>query len=198
MPSPLATLPLLEVETRAQWRAWLQAHHTTATGVWLVTYKKATGHRHLPYADAVEEALCFGWIDSKPGTVDAERSKLLYTPRKPKSVWSAVNKERIERLLAVGQMTTAGIAAVERARANGSWDALVQSDALQEPPALQEAFAANAAARKHFDAFPPSTRKQLLAWIWDAKTDATRAKRIAETVSKAAENIRANQWQKKG
>lgn len=197
MATASADLPHFEAETREAWRAWLQANHATSRGVWLVTYKKTAGDRHLPYSEAVEEALCFGWIDSKPGKVDDLRTKLTYTPRKPKSVWSSVNKERVARLIASGVMTPAGLEKIEIARANGSWDALAQSDAGEEHPALQEAFAAAPEARRHFNAFPSSARKQLLQWIWSAKTDATRAKRIAETVARAAENQRANQWQPK-
>jgi uncharacterized protein YdeI (YjbR/CyaY-like superfamily) len=194
MATALQELPHFQAESRAQWRDWLKKYHKTGTGVWLVTYKKSSGGPHLPYAEAVEEALCFGWIDSKPGIVDAERTKLMYTPRKPNSVWSKVNKERLERLIASGKMTDAGLEKIEIARQNGSWDALNKSDALEEHPELSKALKSNKLARKHFYAFPASIRKQLLQWIYSAKTDATRDKRIAETVEKAAQNIRANQW----
>ena len=108
-------------ETRAEWRRWLAANHTSAPGVWLVSWKKPTGKPAVGYGAAVEEALCFGWIDSLAKTVDEERSRQLFTPRRPKSSWSASNVERVERLLAAGLMEPAGLAAVEDAKARGAW-----------------------------------------------------------------------------
>lgn len=184
----------VEVASRAQWRAWLFDHHASAPGVWLVTFKKATGERHLPYDDVVEEALCFGWVDSKGRLLDDARSQLLVTPRKPGSNWSRKNKQRVERLLADGLMASAGLAAVEGARADGSWTALDDVEDLLEPDDLRAALDGDPQARRRWDGFPPSTRRGILEWIGNAKRDETRAKRIGETASLAAQSIRANQW----
>lgn len=169
-------------ETRADWRRWLEANHATAPGVWLVTYKKGSGQPHLPWDDVVEEALCFGWIDSRGNKVDAVRTKLLVTPRRPGSAWSRVNKERIERLLANGLMTPAGQARIDAAQADGSWPALDEVEALVVPPDLEAALDADSAARAGWETFPPSVKKPLLWWVVSAKRPATRARRIAEIV----------------
>jgi uncharacterized protein YdeI (YjbR/CyaY-like superfamily) len=179
--------------TRAEWRDWLAEHHATAPGVWLVSYKAATGKPRFSYEAAVEEALCFGWIDSIERRLDDERSMLTFTPRKKRSNWSASNKARVERLIADGLMTPAGLAAVEVAKTDGSWTALDAVEALEMPADLRDALAANQVAHLHFDAFPPSVRKGIYAWIAGAKRPGTRQKRIAETVRLAGENIRANQ-----
>jgi uncharacterized protein YdeI (YjbR/CyaY-like superfamily) len=114
--------PQVEVESREELRRWLEANHETSPGIWLVTYKKGDP-RYLPYEHVVEEALCFGWIDSKARRVDDRRTSIVLTPRKPRSNWSAPNRARVERLLAAGLMTPAGVAAIERAKADGTWDA---------------------------------------------------------------------------
>lgn len=180
--------------TRAEWRAWLAEHHERPTGVWLISYKKATGKPRFAYDEAVEEALCFGWIDSIQRKVDDERSMLWFAPRKKGTGWSKPNKERVERLLAAGQMAPAGLAKVEAARKDGSWAALDAVEALEVPPDLAEALAAYPAAQQHWDAFPRSVKRGILEWILTAKTAPTRAKRIAETARLADENKRANQW----
>jgi uncharacterized protein YdeI (YjbR/CyaY-like superfamily) len=196
-PSALDALPHVEPASRAQWRSWLAAYHAQATGVWLVTWKKGTDHPTVSYDDAVEEALCFGWVDSKPGKVDAQRTRLLFTPRKPKSVWAATNKARVQKLVAAGRMTPAGQAAIDIAKANGAWDALNEVDALTMPDDLVRALKAQTNAAQHFDAFPPGVRKAILQWIASAKTEPTRAKRVLETATLAARNERANQWRPK-
>lgn len=180
--------------TRAEWRAWLERHHTRPNGVWLITYKKATGKPRVEYDEAVEEALCFGWIDSKANKLDDERSLLWFAPRKPRTGWSRPNKERVERLLAAGLMAPAGLAKVEAARRDGSWSALDAVEDLEVPPDLATALAGYPAARAHFDAFPRSARRSILEWIASAKTAPTRARRIEETARLAEENRRANQW----
>jgi uncharacterized protein YdeI (YjbR/CyaY-like superfamily) len=186
--------PHVEVTTRGQWRAWLAEHHADAPGVWLVTFKKATGDRYVPYEDTVEEALCFGWIDSVRRRVDEERSRLLFTPRRSGSAWSRPNKERVERLLADGRMTPAGQAAVDAARADGTWEKLDRVEDLVEPDDLREALDADPDARRHWDAFPRSARRGILEWIGTAKKPETRAKRVGETAELAAQDVRANQW----
>lgn len=185
-----------EARLRAEWRCWLERNCQREAGVWLVTFKKWTGVGDLDYASAVEEALCFGWVDSKPGKVDAERSKLWFTKRKPKSVWSKINKERIQRLTQAKRMAPAGLAAVALAKKNGTWEALDEVEAMVVPPDLAQALRANAKAQGYFEAFPPSAKKGILQWIQSAKQVATREKRIAETVALAAKNARANSWPK--
>lgn len=176
---------------RAAWRQWLQQHHSSSPGVWLVYCKKASGQPSVTYAEAVEEALCFGWIDSHPRKLDADRTQLLFTPRKPKSGWSRVNKERLERLEAAGQLMPAGLAAIARAKQNGAWESLDAAEAGLIPDDLAAALAVNAPAAQHFAAFSTSARKMILTWVLGAKQPETRARRISETVRLAALNKRA-------
>jgi uncharacterized protein YdeI (YjbR/CyaY-like superfamily) len=183
--------------TRAAWREWLESHHTQAEGVWLISYKKATGKARFDYDEAVEEAICFGWIDSKVNKLDAERSMLWFAPRKPKTGWSRPNKERVERMLAAGLMHPAGLAKVKRAKADGTWSALDGVEALHVPPDLAKALAAYPGAAEYFDAFPRSVKRGILEWILVAKKAETRAARISETARLAGQNLRVNQWRGK-
>ena len=120
--SALDDAPLVQPDDRAAWRAWLEANHVTARSVWLVTWRTRSGRRGLDYEAAIEEALCFGWVDGTAGTVDEERGKLYFAQRKPRSVWAATNKARVERLIASGRMQAAGLAAIERASARVQHD----------------------------------------------------------------------------
>jgi uncharacterized protein YdeI (YjbR/CyaY-like superfamily) len=181
----------VHADDRATWRAWLEANHGTAGGAWLVTWRAGSGRLGLDYQEAVEEALCFGWVDSTGGRVDDERSKLYFAPRKPRSAWAATNKARVERLIADGRMAPAGLAAIERAKANGSWEVLDSVERLEVPADLAESLAAQPPAAVNFGAFPPSARKQMLAWVATARRPETRAARIAEIVQAAARNERA-------
>jgi uncharacterized protein YdeI (YjbR/CyaY-like superfamily) len=181
-------------KSRAEWRAWLEEHHTQTEGVWVISYKKASGKPRMEYEESVEEALCYGWIDSKRNKLDEERSMLWFSPRKPGTGWSKINKERVERLLEAGQMAPAGLEKVEAAKLDGSWFALDEVEALMIPIDLQEALDANPPANQYFEAFPRSVKRAILEWIAHAKKPETRAKRIDETARLAAENKRANQW----
>lgn len=181
----------------AEWRNWLEENHTRTTGIWLISFKQAAGKPRISYDDAVESALCFGWIDSKPRTLDTERSMLWFSPRKKGSAWSKKNKERVEQLVATNQMHKAGLEKVDEAKQDGSWNKLDSVEALEIPPDLMKAFKANPGSQSNFDAFPRSTKRAILEWIGSAKTEATRGKRVSETATLAAENIRANQWTKK-
>jgi uncharacterized protein YdeI (YjbR/CyaY-like superfamily) len=181
-------------KTRAEWRDWLAQHHTQKEGIWLVSYKKATGKSRFDYDEAVEEALCFGWIDSKGNKLDDERSMLWFAPRKPGTGWSKLNKSRVERLTADGLMMPAGLAKIEAAKQDGSWNVLDSVEALEIPPDLRKALASNQTAGQYFEAFPRSVKRAILEWISNAKKSETRAKRIEETVTLAEKNIRANQW----
>lgn len=187
----------LQPRNRAAWRRWLMTHHDSSTGVWVVTYKKSAGKPSPSYEELVLEALCFGWIDSRPGKVDDERTKLYFCPRKKGSGWAATNKARIIELDEQGLMTPAGRAVIEQAKADGSWTKLDRSEAIVTPPALAKAFRAYPGSRRNFDAFPPGIRKQLIFWVDDAKREPTRDKRADEVARLAQQNIRANQWQPK-
>jgi uncharacterized protein YdeI (YjbR/CyaY-like superfamily) len=178
---------------RAAWRIWLGANHATSSGVHLVTWRHATGKPSLTYVDAVEEALCVGWIDSKAGKLDEDRSTLWFTPRRPRSGWSRPNKERIERLIATGQMLPAGLAVIEEAKHRGTWTLLDDVEDLVVPADLAAAFDAHPPAAANFDAFSRSARRALLAWIVQARRPATRARRIVATAEAAARNERANE-----
>jgi uncharacterized protein YdeI (YjbR/CyaY-like superfamily) len=181
--------PHLDVADRATWRAWLEANHASATGVWLVMNRRDA--RTTLYEMAVEEALCFGWIDSTAGRVDDERGKLYFAPRKPRSGWAATNKARLEKLMAEGRMAPAGLAAVERAKANGSWELLDSVERMEAPADLTAALAhAGAVAAANFQAWPASIRKQAFAAIAQAKRPQTRAQRIARIVDHAIRNVR--------
>jgi uncharacterized protein YdeI (YjbR/CyaY-like superfamily) len=181
----------VEVTSRAQWRDWLEQHHADTAGIWVVTHKKAAGDIHLPYAEIVEEALCFGWVDSKGRALDERRSMLLLTPRKRGSGWSRPNKERIARLEAAGLIAPAGRAVLDAARADGSWTALDAVENLEEPPELAAALDAEPDARRHWDAFPRTAKRAVLDWLRQAKKPETRAARVRQTVEQAARNVRA-------
>ena len=191
MAGKLDGLERVEFTSRAQWRAWLRKHHARDTGIWLVHWKKAFPDKYIGYAAIVEEELCFGWIDSLPRKLDAQRTMLYLSPRKPRSVWSKLNKDRVAHLLADGRMAKPGLAKVEAAKADGSWSALDAVESLEVPADLSNALAKNAAAKRHFSAFTPGARKMILAWIGGARTPATREERIRQTVEQAARNIRA-------
>lgn len=175
---------------RVAWRQWLEQHHTTETGVWLV-YDKGK-NRKLKWEDIVQEALCFGWIDSRPGKISETQSKIYVSRRKPKSVWSKINKQHIENLQAAGLMMPAGLEAVKVGKQNGSWDALNRSDNLELPTELAEGLAQNPVALKNFNSFSVSSRKMILSWIYEAKRDETFQKRVEQTIRMAQKNLRAN------
>jgi uncharacterized protein YdeI (YjbR/CyaY-like superfamily) len=175
-----------EPADRVQWRAWLAEHHATSPGVWVVLHRTEPGQQRLGLDGAVEEALCFGWIDSTLRSLGDGRRALLFTPRRPGGTWSRTNKQRVARLAAQGLMTAAGQAAVERARSDGSWSILDDIDALTIPPDLDAALAADPRARAGFEAQTASQKKSALWWIASARRPQTRARRIAETAARTA------------
>lgn len=177
---------------RAAWRDWLSKHHDMQQAVWLVYDKGA--HRTLSYDDIVEEALCFGWVDSKPGTVSTTQSKLYLSKRKQRSAWSKSNKLRIEKLTESGLMRPAGLQAVAIAKQNGSWDALNKSDNFELPTELSTMLSANTAAKAFYDALSPSSKRIILEWIYSAKKEETRRARIIETVELAEKGIKAHHY----
>ncbi|WP_104166873.1 YdeI family protein [Cryobacterium sp. N22] len=183
--------PIIHAETREQWRAWLTHNLTSARGVWLCSWRNTTGRPRCPYPEAVEEAICFGWIDSTNTILDDERSLQLFTPRRPKSSWTRLNRERAADMEARGLMTDAGRRAIAAAQANGWWTIADQVEDLAEPPDLKAALDRDPQARSNWNGFPPSARKQMLWWIVSAARDSTRAGRIAQIVSEAVNGRRA-------
>lgn len=183
--------PHVHADDRETWRAWLEANHATARGAWLVTWRPGSGRVGLGYDAAVEEALCFGWVDSTAGRLDDRRSRLYFAPRRPRSPWAATNKARVERLTAEGRMAPSGLAAVERARTNGSWEVLDSAERLEVPDDLAAALDARPPGAANFAAFPASTRKQLLGWVATAVRPATRAARVAKVADAAARDDRS-------
>lgn len=185
---------ILYAPDRAAWRAWLQRHHQLAESIWLVQHRKTNPHPCVSYEEVVLEALCFGWIDSRPQKLDDERYLLFVSKRKPRSGWSASNKRRLAILVRDGLMMPAGLEAVDTAKRNGSWSVIDDAEAVVMPADLKSAFLRNKSAATFFEAFPPSAKRGIYTWISLAKTASTREKRIRETVALAAQNIRANQW----
>ncbi len=167
----------------AAWRWWLAANHGQARGVWVASWRKASGREAVPYADLVEEALCFGWIDSTVNTFDDDRGLQLMTPRKPKSSWTRLNRRRVAELEAQGRMTDAGRRSVEVAKANGWWMLYDSVEDLIEPNELAAALDANPTARSNWNALAPSLRKQLLWSVVSAAKPETKAKRIERIVA---------------
>ena len=175
-----------------EWSAWLARHHADRSGVWLVSPRSAA-LRAVDYDNAVVEALRYGWVDSVQRPLDENRTMQWFAPRRAGSGWARSNKLRIERLEQEGRLEPAGRAAVETARANGSWSLFDEVDALTVPEDLAAALAAHPGSREQWDAFPPSARRGILAWIVLAKRPATRERRVREAAEKAARGERANE-----
>lgn len=183
--------PIYHAQTRSEWRAWLEENHDEVRGVWLCSWRSETQGPRCPYPDAVEEAICFGWIDSTAGALDDERGLQLFTPRKPKSSWTRLNRRRVAEMEKAGLMSDAGRRAVDVAKANGWWTIYDAVEDLIEPDELAAALDADPAARAAWDGFPPSARKMMLWWVISAAQQKTRARRISEIVEKAAVGERA-------
>lgn len=187
-------IPTFYAKDQKAWRQWLTDNHEKAKSVWLIIFKKQSGVASVYYPAAVDEALCFGWIDSKPNKRDEQSFYQYFSKRNPKSNWSKVNKEKIDRLLAEDRMAPAGLVMVAHAKESGTWTALDEVENLIIPSDLAAAFDKYSNARAHFEAFPPSTKRGILEWIFNARRAATRQKRIDETAELAEQNIRANQY----
>lgn len=175
---------------RAQWRAWLERHHASAPFVWLIYLRRGSGRASVTYDEAVEEALCFGWIDSKVEPIDESSWRQYFCPRKPKSVWSKLNKDRVARMLDAGKMTEAGLRVIDAAKQDGSWSSLDAVEALEMPEDFAQALAARNGARQFFDSTSRTNRKQTLYWIASAKRAETRAERITKAAEAAARSER--------
>lgn len=183
----------VEVKSRKELRTWLEANHGQSESIWLVHYKKGSDY-YLAYDEIVAEAICWGWIDSLPRKLDDERTMHRLSPRKPGSNWSARNKGFAEAACCSGHMQPSGQRAIDRAKNDGSWNAL---DAIEEgivPRDLIAELQCHDGATGNFEAFPQSVRRGILEWINNAKTQKTRDARIVDTAQKAARGERANQF----
>ena len=189
----MATLSQFQPRSRAAWRAWLKKHHAKSPGVWLIYAKKHTGIPSLSYNDAVEEALCFGWIDSLLHPVDDSLYRQVFTPRKPKSAWSALNRKRAARLIEAGLMTAAGMTLITLAKKTGQWSVHKPSESLTIPAELKTALDANAAAKKNWPAYTESQRKMFLYMVNGAKRPETRAKRVARVIEIVSSGVKFSQ-----
>jgi uncharacterized protein YdeI (YjbR/CyaY-like superfamily) len=177
----------LEVITRKDWREWLEENHTSVPEVWIVFYKKHTGLPSLSYDDAVEEALCFGWIDSIIKRLDDGRYVRKFTPRKPGSNWSEINKTRARKMMDAGRMTDAGLKAIEEAKKSREWNRKHEPSRLppeEIPQELEEAFSKHPRAREGFESLAPSYRRKYVMWIASAKRPETRQRRTDEAIGK--------------
>lgn len=189
-----ANIKTVHLKTRNAWRIWLEKNHAKKEGVWLILYKKNSKVRGVNYVDAVEEALCFGWIDSIKKKRDEDSSIQFFSKRKPKSSWSKSNRDRVKKLVKQGLMTPAGQAMIDLAKKNGSWTASIGIEKIIIPSDLKQIFDKKPKALGYFERFPPSSKQLILRWILAAKTPETRLKRIRETVKLAGKNIRANHY----
>ncbi len=188
-----------EIETfypksRQEWREWLQENHTQKQSVWLIYYKKKSAIPTVMYSDAVDEALCFGWIDSKAKPLDNEKFMQFFSKRKANSVWSKVNKAKVERLIGEGLMTKAGFESIEIAQQNGSWTILDEAEALIIPKDLDDEFQKRPKAKNYFLGLSRSDKRNILQWLVLAKREETRQKRIAEIVELADQNQKPKQF----
>lgn len=185
-------IPAFYASTNAEWRNWLAENGSSEKAVCLILYHKKSKTPCIDYKESIEQALCFGWIDSKANKRDEESSYLQFTPRKAKSNWSKVNRERVERMLEQGLMTPAGQAMIDLAKANGCWEGLADAQNTIIPWDLQKLFDKNTEAFENFQKFSPSSKRMILEWITKAKKEETREKRIVQTVELAAKNVKAN------
>lgn len=181
-------------ENREQWREWLAKNHAKESSVWLIYYKKSSDKPSITYSDAVDEALCFGWIDSKIKSLDSEKYMQFFCVRKPKSVWSKVNKQKVAHLIDQGLMTKAGLAAIETAKINGSWQILDEAEALLIPHDLSIALSESPVAQDYFLNLSRTDKRNLLQWVAIAKKIETRQKRIREIVISAEKQSKPKQF----
>ena len=181
-------------KNQKDWRAWLELNHKEEKPVWLIFYKKKSPSYNLSWSDSVDEALCFGWIDSTKRTIDSEKYKQYFSKRKAKSNWSKVNKDKVEILIAKGLMQESGYKSIEIAKENGSWTILDAVEALIIPEDLKEELTKDKRAKDFFEGLSKSAKKVLLYWVFSAKRKETRQKRILEIVENAGHNLKPKQF----
>lgn len=182
---------------RHVWRTWLVENHATAKEIWLVFYKKHVKKPGLAYEEAIEEALCFGWIDGLLKRIDDEKHTIRFSPRRKNSIWSERNKQRVRKMIQEGRMTEVGLAKVAEAKANGQWDKAAQrEDATCVPSELAAALAKDKRARRNFERLAPSYCKQFIYWVASAKREETGRRRVAEAVALLAQDKRMGMGQR--
>ncbi|MES2617331.1 MAG: YdeI/OmpD-associated family protein [Bacteroidota bacterium] len=181
-------------DSKKAWRKWLMKNHETEQSVWLICYKISSGIPSISWSDAVDEALCFGWIDSVRRPIDNEKFMQFFSKRKPKGTWSKINKDKIEQLIAAGLMMPAGLDSIEKAKQNGSWTILDEVEALIIPKDLEKAFKNHPGSKDFYLSLSKSIKKQILHWLMTAKQTDTRQKRIAEIVESAAQNLKPERY----
>ena len=187
-------LDTFQPKDRADWRAWLQEFHKTKPSIWLIYSKKASKIESIKYQEAVEEALCFGWIDSKSKPIDEFTYMQFFTKRKAKSVWSRINKNKIEELIANGKMNEAGYESIEVAKLNGSWTSIDDAEALIIPQDLKTEFQKHPTAENYFMGLSRSDKRNILMWLILAKRTETRQKRIMEIIELALARQKPKQF----
>ncbi|SOD19763.1 YdeI/OmpD-associated family protein [Pedobacter xixiisoli] len=187
-------IPTISPKNQQEWRQWLIENHASEEAVWLLAYKKSANKETIAWSETVDEALCFGWIDGMRKSIDDESFVQFLCKRKPKSGWSKINKEKIERLIADGLMTEAGLKSIEIAKQNGSWTLLDEVEELTISPDLEAAFARNIGSKDFFLSLSKSVRKMILQWIAFAKKTETREKRITEVAELAAKKQKPKQF----
>lgn len=188
-----------EIETyyppsRKAWRTWLKKNQVAKQSIWLIYYKKQSGVPSLTWSEAVDEALCFGWIDSTARAIDEEKFMQFFCKRKPGSVWSKINKNKVDQLVKEGLMTAAGFESIETAKQNGNWNILDEVEELVIPNDLQKEFEKWPGSEPYFLSIPKSIRKAILQWLVLAKRVETREKRIIEIATLAAQKLKPKQF----
>ena len=177
-------------QSRTDWRQWLEKNHQSKQSVWLIYYTKKSNLPSISWSEAVDEALCFGWIDSTKKTIDDSSFMQFFSKRKPKSNWSKINKEKVQQLIDSKRMTKAGYESVKTAKQNGSWTILDEVEELIIPNDLEIAFKKHKGSKDYFLSLSKLTRKIILGWIVLAKQQETRQKRIGEVVESAEQNLK--------
>jgi uncharacterized protein YdeI (YjbR/CyaY-like superfamily) len=177
-------------KNKTEWRKWLQENHVSKQAVWLVYYNKKSKLESITWSEAVDEALCFGWIDSKRISIDKDTSHQFFSKRKPKSTWSKINKNKVQELIEKGLMTKAGLTCIETAKQNGSWTLLDEVEELIIPKDLETEFTKKPIAKDFFCSASKSVKKIILYWLLSAKTIETRQKRIAEIIESAEQKLK--------
>ncbi|MBB1286383.1 YdeI/OmpD-associated family protein [Flavisolibacter sp. BT320] len=188
------TTPVFYPKSIKSWRKWLEKHHLTESSVWVVFHTKKSGKKSIQWSEAVDVALCFGWIDSKKIKIDEETSHQFFSKRKPNSTWSKINKEKVALLLEKGLLTRAGKETITVAKKNGSWTLLDAVEALVIPEDLERAFQAKQGAKEYFLSLSKSVQKMMLQWIVLAKKPETRQKRIDEIAELAVQKRKPKQF----